>query len=393
MNIRRLLPFTLVVFGIFLVSAPIFAQEDADPAYVILITPIEADPALTQLVSPINDSMTAELGFQGQLHAQFALIKTSSGLGRPPSQANLTAADAERNSRFVIVPSLFSDGPDTILSLDVFEWGQREQIFTQEMVFQDISDVLSNMGFFCWSLSSNLPPAELDLEGDDVIYVQRAEDIAWKNKWLYLSPLLGGSVRLYQSTDNGPNTVGISYDFGLRAELQFVTFIPQTGFFSFSLLTGASFTFDQTDYTEYTLKGDPSSPILIDQVNPFEKIGISNDALHSFYFPLALKFNYKPGKLSMSLYGGMYYVVPVGAEYTLPLGIIGGFNFGGRVGPGVLYLDTFIGTELGRKIIGTSDTGAGNASYTRSMFTLAVGYGFGIIDRKPKERKPAAGEK
>jgi hypothetical protein len=378
----------LAAFGLLLFCTPVFAQSDSDPAYVILISPIEADPALEELVGQISDSLMAELGFQGQLHHQFALIRTRYGLGRPPSEANLSAEDAARNSRFVIVPSLFTDANDTVLSLDVFEWGQTEQIFTQEMVFQDISDVLGNMGFFCWSLSSNLPPDERIVESsDEIIYIQRAEDIAWKNKWLYFGPLLGGSGRLYQSEDNGPNTMGISYDFGLRLEFQFVTFIPQTGFFSFSLLTGAGFTFDQTDYQKNITNIDPITG-LIDPVDPFVPT-TKNDSLQSLHLPLALKFNFKPGKLTMSLYGGGYFILPLTeTEYSpLPLGIMGGLNFGGKAGPGILYLDAFYGLDLGKKIIESPDI-----SYTRSMFTFSVGYAFGLLDRKPKGPKSTAEE-
>jgi hypothetical protein len=70
----------------------------------------------------------------------------------------------------------------------------------------------------------------------------------------------------------------------------------------------------------------------------------------------------------------------------MPLGIMGGLNFGLKAGPGILYLDTFFGTDLGKKIIDSSDERI-SLSYKRNMFTFAVGYAFGLFDRKSPKAK------
>jgi hypothetical protein len=96
-----------------------------------------------------------------------------------------------------------------------------------------------------------------------------------------------------------------------------------------------------------------------------------------------LKFNFKPGIFTTGLYGGGYYLLPLDpSTYTSPFGITLGFDFGVKMGQGALIFDLHWGMDLGMKEIDPP-----GENYARNMFSLAVGYEFGFINRKPLNKR------
>ncbi|MDR0761327.1 MAG: DUF3306 domain-containing protein, partial [Treponema sp.] len=129
-------------------------------------------------------------------------------------------------------------------------------------------------------------------------------------------------------------------------------------------------------------------------------------------FPALIKFNYKPGIFSTSLYGGGYVILPLdGSTYSSPggipfeiplgIGITGGINLGVKLGPGLLYMDFQYGIDLSSKefhyestknVGGQSVPFDKNVIYKRQMFNLVVGYKFGFLNRRDRRRAQAEKE-
>jgi hypothetical protein len=163
-------------------------------------------------------------------------------------------------------------------------------------------------------------------------------------------------------------------------EFQFAHFIVNNNYFSFSLESGTDISQENLKWRDYKPTGDKIEPLDISDAD--------NSGL-SLSFPGILKFNYKPGIFASSLFGGIYYILPLDSSvYTPPLGIIAGVSAGVKLGPGVLHVDFHYSLDLGSKEFDYDATKNDNPvslqvhiDYKRQIFTLAVGYKFGFIDR------------
>jgi hypothetical protein len=380
--------FFLIAFTLSLIMLPIglFAQTGRDPAYTILITPMTAEPALEGDITTLYQSILTELGWQGQVNSLYALVETQSQLGTPPSMSDFSVAEQQLNPRYVISPVLYQDGPERVITFNLYSTDTFELTGNQELAYTTIDDALGLMAFFCWSLSSTLPPDERVIE-PEIVYVSPEDDITWKNKWLYVGLQAGGSFRWYQSTSSSDITVNnvlTTFDAGLRLEFQFVHFMVNNNFFSFSLESGTDISQEQLKWNSYKPTGDQVVPL---DVSEADSTGFS------LLFPALLRFNYKPGNFSTSLFGGAYYILPFDdSTYEPPFGIMGGFSAGTRLGPGLLYMDFHYGYDLGSKgfnypvIYSGTTTVDCYIQYNRQMFTLVAGYKFGFLDR-PDWRK------
>jgi hypothetical protein len=365
----------------------LFAQTEREPAYNIIVTPTTFEPAFEEESPAIYQSMISELGWQGQVNSLYRLVETTGQLGTPPSLSNLPQEAQAANPRYVVTSNLYIDGPDRVFALNLYNTTTFETVGSQELGYKTLDEVLAMMAYFCWSLSSNLPPDDRPID-PEIIYVSPEEDIAWKNKWLYLGLQGGISFRLYKSeagSDTSIFTVGTTFDAGLRLELQFAHFIVKNNYFSFSFESGMDISQEKLDWRDYT----PTS----DQVLPLTISGEGSTGL-SLTFPGLLKFNYKPGIFATSLYGGAYFILPLDeSKYSPPIGIAAGFNAGVKLGPGALYIDFHYGYDLAAKELHYDAEIAGgtvpltrDVIYRRQMFTLVAGYKFGFFDR-PDRRK------
>jgi hypothetical protein len=347
-----------------------------------------AESALQDDIDSIYPSLLSELSWQGQLNSLFRLVETRGQLGSPPSMSDFPVADQELNPRYVVTSNLYMDGPDRVLTLNLYNTESFELIGNQELAYQAVDEALGMMAFFSWSLSSTLPPDERVIE-PEIVYVNPEDDIAWKNKWLYVGLQAGGSFRWYTYTGASEikvDNVLITFDAGLRLEFQFMHFIVNNNYFSFSLESGADISQEQLKWSDYKETGDQVEPLNISEAN-------GNG--FSLLFPAVLKFNYKPGNFATSLFGGAYYILPFDdSEYLPPIGIIGGFSAGVRLGPGMLYMDFHYGHDLGSKGFhykikenGQERPDPTYIEYSRQMFTLVVGYKFGFFDRPDRRNR------
>jgi hypothetical protein len=391
----------LAIFTVALVFVPamLFAQMGREPAYNIIITPITYDPALEEDAPSIYESVVNEFGWQGQVNSLYRLIETTGQVGTPPSLSNLPQAAQDANPRYVLTVNLYIDGSDRVIAFGLYETATFTDIGGQELAYGTVAEALGLLAFFCWNLSSTLPPDDRPID-PEIIYVSPEEDITWKNKWLYLGLQGGISFRLYRSEKDSYTsifTAGTTFDAGLRLEFQFVHFMVKSNYFSFSLESGTDISQEKLDWRDYTPTGD--------QVIPLDISGEGSTGL-SLSFPALLKFNYKPGIFATTLYGGAYYILPLDdSEYSSPLGIAAGFSAGVKLGPGALYVDVHYGYDLGPKEFHYDATSSGSSDvpltrdiiYRRQAFTLVVGYKFGFFGRpdwrkRQAEKKKAAAE-
>jgi hypothetical protein len=379
-NFRAKLLIALIV--LFVLPLALFAQMGREPAYTILLTPMTAESAIQDDINSLYPSLQSELSWQGQLNSLFRLVETRGQLGRPPSLSNFPMADQELNPRYVVTSNLYIDGSERILTLNLYNTESFELVGTQELAYQAVDEALGMMAFFAWSLSSTLPPDDRVME-PEIVYVNPEDDIDWKNKWLNVGLQAGGSFRWYTYTGASEikvDNVLITFEAGLRLELQFAHFMVNNNYFSFSFESGADISQEQLKWSDYKETGNQVEPLNVSEAN-------GNG--FSMLFPGLLKFNYKPGNFSTSLFGGAYFILPFDdSEYSPPLGIMGGFSAGVRLGPGMLYMDFHYGHDLGSKGFSyrTKENGVERPNptyieYARQMFTLVVGYKFGFFDR------------
>jgi hypothetical protein len=398
---KRIFLISLTTALVFL-PAVLFAQTVREPAYNIVITPITFEPDLEEDSTSIYESIVNEFGWQGQLNSLYRLIETKGGVGEPPALANLLPDAQAANPRYVLTVNLYTDGPDRVLTMNLYNTPNFDLIGNQEMAYKTLDECLGMTAFFCWSLSSNLPADDRPLEmGEkevivrEVVYVTPEEDISWKNKWLYLGLQGGLSFRIYKSTDKSEVaifTTGTTFNAGLRLEGQFIHFMVKNNYFSFSAETGADISQEKLNWRDYRPTGD--------QIIPLDVSGEGSSGLN-LAFPVLIKFNYKPGIFSTSIYGGAYAILPLdGSRYSSsPLGITGGINAGVKFGPGLLYMDFQYGIDLGFKefhyevktTIPNEIFFEQDIFYKRQMFNLVVGYKFGFFNR-PDRRKVSAEE-
>jgi hypothetical protein len=191
---------------------------------------------------------------------------------------------------------------------------------------------------------------------------------AWSNKWLYFGARAGVSPRFYTLSDDISGDVespGISFEAGVHFALQIIR--------PLAVQIEALYTADKVAYS-----GDGYEAT-------FESM--------SLMFPVLLKLTFRPGNFLIAAFGGGYYALPLGElkttstidgegsfDASIPLGLIGGLNFGLKLGPGVLFLDARYARELGNTSI---DDGKGKlAIYSRGMASFTLGYEIGIITRK-----------
>ncbi|MDR3171897.1 MAG: bacterial Ig-like domain-containing protein [Treponema sp.] len=191
---------------------------------------------------------------------------------------------------------------------------------------------------------------------------------AWSSKWLYFGARAGISPRFYKLSDDISGEVespGISFEAGAHFALQIIR--------PLAVQIEVLYTADKVKYS-----GDGYEA-------SFES--------HSLMFPALLKLTFRPGNFLIAAFGGAYFTLPLGElkttstgdeagsfDVSIPIGLIGGLNFGLKLGPGVLFLDARYARELGNTSI---DDGKGHlAIYSRGMMSFTLGYEIGIITRK-----------
>jgi TolB-like protein len=213
----------------------------------------------------------------------------------------------------------------------------------------------------------------LDRRLANLLGIRLAEEIPpWANKWLYFGIRGGGSLRLYSLSDDIEGDLGatpLSLEAGAQLSLQIVRFL--------AIQIEALYTRDSLEYT-----GDTS------QGNTYQSSFASSSLL-----PGALvKATWRTRRFLFAAFGGAYMTIPLGQidyksdidedgsyDFSVPVGVTGGVNFGIKMGPGALFLDARYSKDLGNTSI--SDSGGTMAVYSRDAVSLSLGYEFGIFGK------------
>jgi TolB-like protein len=198
------------------------------------------------------------------------------------------------------------------------------------------------------------------------------EILSWANKWLYFGIRGSYSLRMYELSDS---VEGIgddappSFEVGAQLSLQLTRVL--------ALQVEALYTHDYFQY-------DYDYGTLIDHGGSF--------AADSLMLPALIKLAWRSPHILFALFGGAYMTIPMGSmeynsigfgdyyEFSVPVGITGGLNFGVKLGPGALFLDARYSRDMGNTSI--SDDYGTLAVYSRSMVSFSLGYEFGLINRK-----------
>ncbi|MDR1325065.1 MAG: CsgG/HfaB family protein [Treponema sp.] len=196
------------------------------------------------------------------------------------------------------------------------------------------------------------------------------EVLPWANNLLYIGARGGASLRLFTLSDDvkgklEPNN--FTYEAGIHLGLQFTSVL--------ALQAEALFTADKVNYSGESYEAS------------FESQSLTLAAL--------FKLTFRPGKLLIAPFGGAYFALPLGQlnvnsdndavdnasfDMSIPVGVVGGLNFGLNIGPGALFIDARYAMELGNTSI--SDSRGNLGIYSRAMASITLGYEIGIITRK-----------
>jgi hypothetical protein len=343
--------------------------------YPVVTGPVSASPEFTKEAQIFYDAMSQELAWQSSIFDFYSVVVSPGMLPDIPNQELL--APEYQKARYIITGDVSRDQWDEDFNLyTLTAWipgnGGASRSVQVSSAFTDPQEVLDFIPFLVWQLTSVFPVDTAPLPKNN--NSSSPEDWAWKHKWLYLGLQAGGSSRFYDRADNGTRNTGTAFDAGLRAEFQFFSRYWPGNYFSLSLISGAGLNTDNANYRDYVSSGGSMTmtPVAFNS--------------YSLSFPLGIKANYKPGSLSLGLYGNAYYdlLLQTPPVKDLPLGYAVGLEAGAHVGPGVLSLDLRYSADLGETAF-PGASGLPDLRYTRSLVAVSLGYNFGLL------QKPAPG--
>jgi hypothetical protein len=364
-----LLFFTILVF---FVQIPGFTQSRK--GYTLLAVPVFTETGLSEEAGVLFTAMVDELEWLTKSLPFIRVVKSKGMNGRPPpTRGKLSPVELALFPEYVITGVLNQDRDGTrIFEMSLWKLEDSSLLAVQELSYSDIEEGAGFVPFFILSLYSTLPGV-VDFD---------TELKTWKNKWFYLGIRAGFSPRFYTVPGDyfkdGSSKIlpSLTFDAGLRGEIQLFPRLEEGKIFSFGLQTGLDFTYDMAEFTYY----DSSKAGLIRSL-----IGVPGISI-----PLLAKFNIKPGQFVFGPYGGMYFTYPLN-EYkiSLPLGYTGGFNIGYKIGAtGALFFDFRFSGDIGVTVIPENDV-----HYTRHMISLSMGFDWGFLTKtKSKEEDAIADE-
>ena len=120
-----------------------------------------------------------------------------------------------------------------------------------------------------------------------------------------------------------------------------------------------------------------------------EKYTASFDAT-SLIIPVLLKINGRPENIKFSLFGGLYYTMPLSKmeytsediseeyDYSMPIGWTAGMELGFKMGPGALFIDGRYAADIGATSIKDAN-GRNMAVFERRMVWVTLGYELGLF--------------
>jgi hypothetical protein len=172
----------------------------------------------------------------------------------------------------------------------------------------------------------------------------------WRDKWLYFGAAAFWTPRVY-AADSNVSTYFANIGGGVYAEFHFLNFM--------SFEAGLEFASDLIN------------------------ISASTGAIYRSYLfevPLVLKLALKPGTgFMLEPYGGVQFNVPLNKTAIPPLlSWLAGFQYGVKVGPGVVFVDPRFSMDIEKTKMGAGITGP---LFQRYALHLGLGYKFGVATR------------
>jgi hypothetical protein len=260
-------------------------------------------------------------------------------------------------------------------------------VYTDELVAENIEEAESYLpALVAWVFSRipvPPPPVQVvvDVRGavEEVMAERRAQEEGIRQDpdsyyRLYLGLRGGGSASAYYSRTTGWYDAGMSQGFGGEA----------------------GFVVEYRPWKYLSFQGE--AIFALDVFKVFKITQVGNQDIHttgqysalSMLFPLLIKTPIEGDKFSISLAGGIYYIVPIGQMLTeegsysyqidLPLGFMAGIDLGHTLGPGELFMSLRYGRDMGMTIVRSG------LQYTPNRMVLSVGYRFGFLKVKGRGR-------
>jgi hypothetical protein len=354
---------------VFFVQIPGFTQSRK--GYTLLAVPVFTETGLSKESKMLFTTMVDELEWITKSYSFVRLAESKGMNGKPPpTRGKLNPADRALLPEYVITGVLNQEQDGTrVFEMSLWKLEDSSLLAVQELAYTDIEEGVGFIPFFILSLYSTLPGV-VDFD---------TELKSWKNKWLYLGIRAGFSPCFYtvpgDYTRDGSSMLlpSVTFDAGLRGEIQLFPQLEEGKTFSFGLQTGLDFTYDTVDFTYY----DTSTA----------ELRRGNIGAPGISIPLLAKFNIKPGQFVFGPYGGIYFTHPLnGYTISLPLGYIGGFNIGYKIGAtGALFFDFRFSGDIGITVI------PGNSvHYKRHLISLSMGFDWGFLTKKPQVKEDDA---
>jgi hypothetical protein len=291
----------------------------------------------------------------------------SENLRMEVNAAGYNVVDDSADAIYSISGTIAPEDDGSVLSMTLINVKESREMVTQELFYIKVEESYEVLPFLIWQMLANAPfvttdaPSVVVTEGSgggrltpivNLINTVPHDD-TWKNKWIYLGAKIG--VSLHLSSGDVKNQT-IPYTAGILAAVQVLDFLDVQLEFDFDM-----------DSWAYTPESETQS------YNPVY-----------LYMPLLVKGVLKPGKIFLvEPYGGAYLNIPldVPSQMTLPWGgVLGGFEFGFKVGSGILFVDLRYLRDIGDTTI--VPDGKPSVEFTRQAVTISGGYKIGFLNRK-----------
>ncbi|MCL2802083.1 MAG: hypothetical protein FWD28_10030 [Treponema sp.] len=173
----------------------------------------------------------------------------------------------------------------------------------------------------------------------------------WRNNWIYIEASALWMPRIYYNA--GGSSINLAnFGFRLAADIHLLDFL--------ALSAGVQFT---QDWIVVSGMGAGQNRDIILEI------------------PVAVKLVFKPYDIFiLEPYGGISYNISM-QKVTQPsmLSWFAGFQFGFKLGPGLVFIDPRFSQDLYNSTLGT-------LTYQRSMAQVGIGYKFGILPKQPVVR-------
>jgi len=236
-----------------------------------------------------------------------------------------------------------SDIPEYVFTLELISNITGDAVARQYLIYRFVdTSVAELVSIIVYNMLTNIPDIEADSD--------------WRENWLFAEFTAMWTPRIYTFEEQSVNWV----NFGLGASLEF-HFLD---FMSMSL--GFQFVPDW--------------------------IVVTNEPEDEFWdlmleLPLAVKFAFKPRQLMLEPYGGVSLNFSLlGVTEPSLLSWFAGFQFGAKVGPGMLVIDPRFSMDIFSSSIPQSQRASGAAPYQRYLIQVGIGYKFGFVPKYPKRR-------